>query len=107
MYIVGSHAFMMRWRMMLSKIVTHIGVTMRATYIELVLFNPVYDSVEYHVHGFGALLLDFVIDDSVCNGVVSFEFGGVLCVAHFRKSCARDSALFGIDKNDTKFSFSD
>jgi hypothetical protein len=29
--------------------------------------------------------LDCVIDHSVCSGVVSFEFGDVLLVAHFRK----------------------
>jgi hypothetical protein len=97
---------MMRWRMMLSKIVTHSGVTRRPTYIELVLFNPVFDPVEYHVHGFGALLLDCVIDDSICSGVVSFDFVGILCVARFRKRCARDSALFSIDKDGTKFSLS-
>jgi hypothetical protein len=98
---------MIRWRMMLNKIAIHIGVARRPTYIELVLFNPVFDPVESHVHGFGALLLDCVIDDSVCSGVVSFEFSGILFVSHFRKSCACASAFFSIEKDGTKFSFSD
>jgi hypothetical protein len=89
---------------MLSKIVTHIGVTRRSAYIKLVLFNPVFDPVEYHVRGFGALLLDCVIDDSVCSGAVSFELGGV---APFRESGAHGSVLFSIDKDGTTFSFSD
>jgi hypothetical protein len=67
---------MMRCIIMLSEIVTHIGVTRCPTYIELLLFNPFFDPAEYHVHGFasgfGALLLDCVIDDVICGGVVSF-----------------------------------
>jgi hypothetical protein len=100
MQIVWSHALVMRWRMMLSEIITHIGVTRLPSYIELVLFNSVFYPVEYHVHCFGALLLDCVIDDAICCGVISFEFCGFLSVAHSRKWCARDNAFFGIHKND-------
>jgi hypothetical protein len=50
---------MVRWRMILGEIVTHIGVTRRPTYIELVLVNPVLDPVKYHIHGFGALFWNF------------------------------------------------
>jgi hypothetical protein len=57
----------MRWRMMISEIVTHIGVTGLPTYIELVLFNPVFDPLESLVHG-------CVIDDAICGGVSSFQF---------------------------------
>jgi hypothetical protein len=89
--------------MMLSEIVTHIGVTRRPTYIELVVFNPVFDPVEYHVHGSGALLLECVIDDAIYGGVISFEFCGLSFVAHFRKGCACDSAFFIIHKDCTKF----
>jgi hypothetical protein len=60
---------MIRWRMTRSKIVTHMGVTRRPTYIELVLFNPVFDPADYHVRAFGALFLDCDIDDSVCNAI--------------------------------------
>jgi hypothetical protein len=58
MLIVGSHAFMVRWRIMVCEVVTHVGVTMCPTYNELVLFHPVFNPIEYHVHGFGAFLLD-------------------------------------------------
>jgi hypothetical protein len=62
----------MHWRMMISEIVTHIGVIRRPTYIKLVLFNPVFDPVKYHFHGFGELLLECGIDDAICGAVVSF-----------------------------------
>jgi hypothetical protein len=89
---------------MIGEMVTPIGVTGRPTYIELVLFNPVLDPVELHVHDFGAFLVDCVIDDSVCSGVVSCDVRGILCMSHFRECCVRDSALFSIDKNCTEFS---
>jgi hypothetical protein len=57
--------FVMRWRMMLSEIISHIGVTRRPAYIELVLFRSVFEPVEYHVHCIGALFLDYVIDDAI------------------------------------------
>jgi hypothetical protein len=63
--IVWYHALVTRLRIMLSEIITHIGVTRHPTYIELILFNSVFDPVEYHVHCFGALLLDCVIDDAI------------------------------------------
>jgi hypothetical protein len=91
---------------MLSEIVTHIGVTRSPTHIYLVLFNPVFDPLEYHVHGFEALLLDCVINADICGGAISSKFYGVLCVAHFIKGCVCDSVFFSIDKNGTKFSLS-
>jgi hypothetical protein len=86
-----------------SEIVSHIGVTRHPIHIEWVFFNPVFDLVEFHVHGFGALLLDCFIDDAIHGGVVSCV---ILFVAHFIKGCARDSAFFSIDKDGTKFSIS-
>jgi hypothetical protein len=65
MQIVCSHALVMRWRMMLSEIITHIGVIRRPTYIELGLFNSVFDPVESHVHCFRALFLECVIDYAI------------------------------------------
>jgi hypothetical protein len=105
MKIVWARALVMQ-RIMLSEIISYIGVTRRPTYIELVLFNSVFDPGEYHVHCFGALFLDCVMNDAICCGVVSFEFCGVLFVAHFRKWCACDSAFFSIHKNGTKFCIS-
>jgi hypothetical protein len=106
MQIVWYYAFVMRWTMMLSEIVSHIGVTRCAAYIEIVLFNSVFDPVESHARCFGALLLDCIIDDYICCGVVSFNLCDVLFVAHFRKCCACDSAFFCIHKNGTKFGLS-
>jgi hypothetical protein len=45
MQIVWSHAFVVRWRIMLSEIISYIVVTWRPTYIELVLFYSVFDPV--------------------------------------------------------------
>jgi hypothetical protein len=106
MHIVWYNALVMRCIMMLSEIITHIGVTRRPTSIELVLFNSVFDPVEYHVHCFRALFLDCVIDNAICYNVFSFELYGVLFVAHFIKCCACESAFFCINKNSTKFGFS-
>jgi hypothetical protein len=106
MHILWSHVLVISWRMVLSEIITHIGVTRCPTYIELVLFNSVFYPAESRVHCFGALLLDCVIDDAICGGVVSFELCGILCVAHFRKCCACDSSFFSIHKNGTTFGLS-
>jgi hypothetical protein len=58
--------------MMLCEIVPHIGVTWRPPNIELVLFYPVFDPVESHIHCFGAFLVYCVIDNAICGGVLSF-----------------------------------
>jgi hypothetical protein len=106
MYIVLYHELVMCSRMMLSEIVTHIGVTSRPTYIELVLFNPVFNPVKYHFHCLEALFLDCIIDYAIYGGVVSFDLGGVLFVDHFNQFCARESAFFSIHKDGTKLGLS-
>jgi hypothetical protein len=57
--------------MMLCEIVPHIGVTWCPTNVELALFHPVFDLVKSHIHSFGAFLLDCVIDNAICGGVIS------------------------------------
>jgi hypothetical protein len=84
----------MLWRMMMSEKISHISVTWRPTTIELLLFHSIFDPVESHVHWLGAFLLNCVIDNAICCGVVSFELYGVLVVTHFIQYCARESAFF-------------
>jgi hypothetical protein len=97
----------MRWRMMSSEVISQIGVTWRPPNVKLLLFYSVFDPVEPYIHSFGSLLLDGVVDNAIRGGVVLGEVSGVLVVPHFRKCCACDGDLFGVDKECSKFSFSD
>ena len=79
---------MVRWRMMLGKVVGKvIGPTAPMDDV-LALGNAVLDPVETHVHDAGAALLDSVIDDASGAGVVSLDWSGRLGVAHFCESDA-------------------
>jgi hypothetical protein len=84
--------------MMFSEIISQIGVTWRPPNVKLFLFYSVFDPVEPHIHSFGSFLLDGVVDNAICGGVVSGEVSGVLVVTHLRKCGACDGALFGVDK---------
>jgi hypothetical protein len=92
---------------MFSEIISQIGVTWCPPNIKLFLFYSVFDPVELHIHSFGSFLLDGVVDNAICGGVLSGEVSGVLVVTHLRKCCACEGAFFGVDKERSKFSFSD
>jgi hypothetical protein len=94
-------------RMMFSEIISQIGVTWRPSNVKLFLFYSVFDPVEPHIHSFGSFLLDGVVDNAICGGVVSGEASGVLVVTHLIKCGARDGTFLGIEKERPKFSFSD
>ena len=49
--------------------------------MEMSLFGPVSEPVEAHVHGFGSLLFDSVIDDPLGYAVVSLDWGSWLGVS--------------------------
>jgi hypothetical protein len=93
--------------MMFSEIIYQIGVTWRPPNVKLFLFYSVFDPVEPHIHSFGSFLLDGVVDNAICCGVISGEVSGVLVVTHLRKYGACGGAFFGVDKERSKFSFSD
>jgi hypothetical protein len=92
---------------MFSEILSQIGATWSPPNVKLFLFYSVFDPVEPHIHSFGSFLLDGVVDNAIRGGVVSGEFSGVLVVTHLRKCGACDGAFFGVDKERSKFSFSD
>jgi hypothetical protein len=92
---------------MFSEIISEIGFTRRPPNVNFCLFYSVFDPVEPHIHSFGSFLLDGVVDNAICGGVVSGEASGVLVVTHLRKCGACDGALLGVDKERPKFSFSD
>jgi hypothetical protein len=92
---------------MFSEIISKIGVTWRPSNVKLFLFYSVFDPVEPHIHSCRSFLLDCVVDNAICGGVVSGEVSGVLVVTHLRKYGARDGAFLCIDKERPKFSFSD
>jgi hypothetical protein len=91
---------------MLCEIISHIGVTWRPTNVELVLLHSVLDPVDSHIHFLRAFLLHCVIDNTICCGVFSFEFCGVVVVTHFSQCCACDGAFLRIHKKGTKLGLS-
>jgi hypothetical protein len=93
--------------MMFSEIISQIGVTWSPPNVKFFLFYSVFDPVEPHIHSFGSFLLDGVVDNAIRGGVVSGEVSGVLVVTQLRMCGACDGALFGVDKERSKFSFSD
>jgi hypothetical protein len=65
MLIIWYHAFVVRWRMMISEIISQISVIWRPSNVKLFLLYSVFDPVEPHVHCFRVFLLDCVADNSI------------------------------------------
>ena len=64
---------MMRWRMMLCKVITAVETAGGPEEIELSLSNAVFDPVVAHVEGFGALHADLGRKDVMSCGIVCFD----------------------------------
>jgi hypothetical protein len=64
-------------------------------------------NIKSHVRGFGALLLDCIVDDTICCGVVCLEVCCLLWMAHFCEFAAVDSARLGVNKNKAKLDLGD
>jgi hypothetical protein len=50
--MLWHHEFVVRWRMVLSEIVSQIGVTLRPSNVNFFMLYSVFDPVEPHVHCF-------------------------------------------------------
>jgi hypothetical protein len=74
--------------------------------IELALLGPIPHPIKTHVHGTGALLLDYaIVKDAVCCGVVHLHWCGRLCMAHFVKSSVNDDGFFAVKECGANFCF--
>jgi hypothetical protein len=105
--MVWHHAFVVSRGIMFSEIISQIGVTWHPPNVKFFLFYSVFDPLEPHIHSFGSFLMDGVVDNDICVGIVSDEVSVLLVVTHLRKCGACDGAFFGVDKERSKFSFSD
>jgi len=65
----------------------------------LVLGDAVLDPIKTHVHGFGAALLDCVIDDFPCARIVSLYWCGSLRVSNFEQCNTKRRCIFCVVKN--------
>ena len=75
--------------MFFGKIVSKVASARCPVNVELALFDAVSDPIEAHVHGFGADLFHFVVDDAKSGGVVGLGWGWRLGMSHFSKGCAK------------------
>ena len=67
--------------MVFGEIVSVVLLSSLPVDFELALSHAIADPVETHVDCFGASLLDSVIDDSFCTGIVCLNWRGGLWVA--------------------------
>ena len=61
--------------------------------------------MEAHVHGFGALLFDSVVEDAFAGGVVSSNWSGWLFVAKFDEGLADGATCLGVVEAASDFGF--
>ena len=101
----GSHDLVMGGRMMLGQVVSFVGGAGSPVNDELVLEDSVPDPVEAHVDGFAALVLDGPVGKSHGGGVVNFNGGRWLRVAHFFEGDANWACFSGVEEGGTDFRF--
>jgi hypothetical protein len=97
---------MMLGRMVLGEIIGKIVTAFLPVDSELALADGIADPVEAHVDGFGAALLDSVVDDAFSTGVVSLDWSSGLGPAHRNECVAKDTGVLSIDEEGTEFGFS-
>lgn len=72
---------------------------------ELILEDAVFDPVEPHVHGFGAVGFDGVVGDASGGGIVGGDEGGILFPSHIFDDVPSDDSFFAIDEEPAEFGF--
>ena len=73
---------------------------------ELLLADTVADPIEAHVNGFGATLLDCVVDDAGGASIVGLDWGRWLRMAHVVERGAEPCGILGVVKEGAHFGFS-
>ena len=80
--------------MMFGEVVRSIFICFTPVDAELDLVDAVTDPVEAHIDGFGAALLDSVIEHACCIIVVGINYFWWLRVLNCEKSCSDVSSLY-------------
>jgi hypothetical protein len=96
---------MVRRTMMFGPIVGSLVGSWMPVVAELALGVTVLQSVESHVHHFGAAWLNVVGDDAMGCAVVGLDGCGRLLVAHLFEEVLHGDCFMGINVNGTKFGF--
>lgn len=100
-----AHELMVLGRMVLGEIIGKIVTAFLPVDSELALADAIADPVEAHVDGFGAALLDSVVDDAFGTGVVSLDWSGGLGPAHGDECVSKDTGVLGVDEEGAEFGF--
>ena len=74
--------------------------------LELALGDAVAEPVKAHVNGFGSILLDGVVEDTIGSAVVGLDRGRMLPESQFNESDSVGDCHTGIEVASTEFGFS-
>ena len=91
--------------MMLGDVVSEVVAAFAPMDDVLVLGDAVLNPIKTHVHGFGAALLDGVIDDAQCARIVSLYWRGSLRVSKFEQCDAERRCIFCVMKKRAGLGF--
>jgi hypothetical protein len=86
MEIDRSHSFMMSRGMFLGEVVSMISGSGGPIDMKLALLYPISHPIKTHIHCFGLLLFDCIVDNAVGCSVVGLNRGGGLGMIHLFKS---------------------
>ena len=103
--IHGAFGSMVVDRVVLGLVVAMVCGTRHPVDAELALSDAVSDPVKAHVDGFGAALLDSVIDDAVGHFVVRLDGSCRLGVTESFQRVADGAAFLGIVEKGCDFGF--
>jgi len=92
--------------MMLGEVVGEVVAAFAPMDNVLVLGDAVLDPIKTHVHGFGAALLDCVIDDARCARIVSLYWRGSLRVSELEQCDTERRCIVCVMKKRAGFGFS-
>ena len=82
---------------MLRKVVGEIFFTFAPVDLELLLGNSILYPVETHVDSLGSALLDGIVGNACCCGVIDDDRGRWLRVAHFFEGCAERDGVAHVE----------
>ena len=105
MKVNGTHCLMVLRGVMLGEVVSSIVSTGFPLDVKLRLSLAILEPVETHVHGFGAPLLDFLVDNTGGSLVVGDEWSARLGKAEFGESEAKRKRFGGVDERPSGFCF--
>ena len=105
MKIDRANKFVVSRAVVFCKIVSQISFSWDPIDLELALGTVVLEPVEAHVDGFGSVLLDGVVEDTIGSAVVGLDRGRGLFVSQFSDGDAVGDCRTGIEVACPDFSF--